>query len=479
MAATYPVRVQGRLDEPLSRWLWLVKWVLVLPHLVVLACLWVAFAVLSVVAFVAIVVTGRYPRPIFDFNVGVLRWSWRVAYYSYGALGTDQYPPFTLADVPDYPARLDVAYPEHLSRGLVLVKTWLLAIPHYLVVGLFVSGAWSAWRVGDRVVTSGSGGLIGIMVAVAGVLLLVTGRYPRPIFEFVLGMNRWALRVAAYAGLMTDDYPPFRLDMGEDEPGSVLTVPAPPTPSSDTGAPDRRGGWTAGRVVSVVIGAILVTSSVGLFAAGAVGLWTDRAGRDASGFISFGSRSYSSSGYALAVERIHVADLSLGGAALRSLTGDVRVRVTSVDGNAPVFLGLAPAAAAREYLDGVAYTSIQSIDPRAGGYVQHAGGPPAAVPGSATFWTARSDGPGTQTLVWSPASGDWTLTVLNSDNGRSVAVTAEVSAQLPALAWVSVASLVLGLLALAAGVALVAVPIRALSRVGGQPAAPRTGEDVR
>ena len=155
------------------------------------------------------------PRRIFDFNVGVLRWSWRVGFYTYSALGSDKYPPFSLADDPTYPARLEVAYPERLSRGLVLVKWWLLAIPHYLIVAIFTGGAWSTWNGdGDGFLYATAGGLIGLLVLFAGLSLLFTGRYPRSLYDFVLGLNRWVFRVLAYAGLMTDTYPPFRLDSG-------------------------------------------------------------------------------------------------------------------------------------------------------------------------------------------------------------------------------------------------------------------------
>ncbi|MGW6200715.1 DUF4389 domain-containing protein [Kribbella sp. NPDC055110] len=223
-SVAYPVHVNAALDPKPSRWLWLVKWILVIPHYIALFFLWIGFLVASVIAFFAILFTERYPRAIFDYNVGVMRWSWRVTYYSYGALGTDQYPPFTLAEVETYPTQFSVDYPERLSRGLVLVKWWLLAIPHYIVVGLFVGGgAWAANRSDDWQWNLG-GGLVGVLVLFAAIALLFTGRYPRSLFDLIIGLNRWNLRVSGYAALMTDVYPPFRLDLGGNDP----VVAAPP-----------------------------------------------------------------------------------------------------------------------------------------------------------------------------------------------------------------------------------------------------------
>ena len=223
----------AHLDPGLSRWQWLVKWFLAIPHYVVLAFLWPAFLVVTVIVGFAILFTGRYPRSLFYFTSGVLRWTWRVSYYAAsGGLGTDQYPPFTLGPAPDYPATLDIAYPTGLSRGLVLVKWWLLAIPHYLIIGLFVSNWWGWSSAGDRFAFGpvGSGGLFGLLVIITAVALLITGKYPPRLFALIIGGNRWIYRVIAYATLMTDQYPPFRLDQGGYEPTS-------PPPSLPTAGP--------------------------------------------------------------------------------------------------------------------------------------------------------------------------------------------------------------------------------------------------
>ena len=180
----YPVRVSARQNGPPSRLLWLVKWLLLVPHALVLIPLWIGCALLTVVALAAIVITGRYPRWIFDYNLGVLRWSWRVTYYGYGVLGTDRYPPFTLADVPDYPARLDIDYPTRLHRGLALVK-WLLAIPHLMILAiLFGGGGWLTWQAGSDAWAWGGGGLVGLLVLISAITLAATSLASRATAPF-------------------------------------------------------------------------------------------------------------------------------------------------------------------------------------------------------------------------------------------------------------------------------------------------------
>ncbi|MHA7282850.1 DUF4389 domain-containing protein [Arthrobacter sp. TMS2-4] len=215
----YPARLTGYLQPRLSRWLWLVKWFLVIPHLVVLWLLWTACFVSTVAAGIIILFTGRYPAGLFAFSVGVFRWTWRVQFYA-TALGTDLYPPFTLARVRDYPTDFDVPYPSRLNRGLVLVKWWLLALPHLIVVAA-LTGALSTTVVvlpgsGDVIRTTAPS-LLSLLALIAGFTLLFTARYPAPLFALVMGIHRWTYRVAAYVFLLRDEYPPFRLDQGPED----------------------------------------------------------------------------------------------------------------------------------------------------------------------------------------------------------------------------------------------------------------------
>ena len=243
--AAYPARLTGELDPHLSRWLWLVKWFLAIPHYIVLAGLWFAFAVTTLVAFFAILFTGRYPRSLFHFNVGVLRWSWRVGFYAYSALGTDRYPPFTLAKT-DYPADFEVDYPEHLSHGLVLVKSWLLAIPHLIIVGLLTANIFYWWTTRDDL-TSGyqNGGgmsLLGLLVVIAGFFVLISRKYPPALFDLIMGINRWVYRVITYVALMRDEYPPFHLDQGPRDPGTAgLDGPAANTDAAQPTVLNTKG----------------------------------------------------------------------------------------------------------------------------------------------------------------------------------------------------------------------------------------------
>jgi hypothetical protein len=221
--AVYPVRVEGELSPPLSRWLWLVKWFLLIPHIVILVFLWLAFLLTTIGAFFVLLFTGRYPRGTFDFNLGVLRWTWRVAFYSYSALATDRYPPFSLSEEPDYPARLDIDYPERQRKGFPLIGWWLLGIPQYVVTSVFAgAGAGWAWRYGY-------GGVVDILMVVVALLLLFKNTYREDVFDVVMGFDRWVARVVAYAAFMTPQYPPFRFDSGPREP---MAAPVPPPGST-------------------------------------------------------------------------------------------------------------------------------------------------------------------------------------------------------------------------------------------------------
>ena len=194
MAASvaYPVQLVGEYSERVNRFLWLIKWLLVIPHGVVLGLLFIPTIVTTPLAWLTVVVLGRYPGFLWSYHSGLLRWSWRVNFYSYEAGNTDRYPPFSFGVSDDYPADLVIEYPEASSR-LTGFFRWLLIIPHWIVISILSE-------------------IAGILVFFALVITLFTGRYPEGMFDIIMVMNRWIYRVSAYGWLLVDQYPPFSFD---------------------------------------------------------------------------------------------------------------------------------------------------------------------------------------------------------------------------------------------------------------------------
>ena len=186
-APDHTARLEISYPSELNRWLPLVKWLLVIPHFVALFFVGIGAFFVAIYAFFAVLFTGRWPRGAFDYMVGTFRWGYRVGAYFH--LMVDAYPPFSMADDPDYPVRLDIAYPEHMANWRPLVQ-WLLAIPYLIIAGVLY------W-------------LTGILTFIAFFTILFTKRIPRELFEAMMPGLRWNLRGNAYAYFLTDRYPPF------------------------------------------------------------------------------------------------------------------------------------------------------------------------------------------------------------------------------------------------------------------------------
>ncbi len=181
-----PTQFDVEYPDELSRLLIFVKFLLAIPHLLILYSLGAVQAVITTIAFFAILFTTKYPEGLFKISVGVMRWQSNV--YAYILLLRDDYPPFSW-DAGQYPLTLEVEYPETLNRWLPLIK-WLLIIPNMIVLMIVALVAY-------------------LLIFIAWFAILFTGNFPRGMFDFVVGVMRWSLRLNAYTYLMRDEYPPF------------------------------------------------------------------------------------------------------------------------------------------------------------------------------------------------------------------------------------------------------------------------------
>ncbi|HEX6519437.1 MAG TPA: hypothetical protein VF070_05395 [Streptosporangiaceae bacterium] len=213
------------------------------------------------------------------------------------------------------------------------------------------------------------------------------------------------------------------------------------------------GGWTAGRVMTLVLGSVLALISLGLLGGGGTLMWADQALRH-DGYVTTGTTTYSSTGYALASERV---DLGWGWL-LTGLIGDVRLRVTATDSGRSVFVAIGPADQVSAYLSGAEYTTVTSTG--TSGLVSHHGIVKPVPPRTTGIWTAQVAGSDTQALRWTAHSGDWMAVAMNPDGSAGLAVRADAGVSAPWLFRLAVELIIGGIMAGALSAALIWVPVR-------------------
>jgi hypothetical protein len=466
----YPLRVEARRDQVLSRWLWLVKWLLLIPHYLVLLVLWTGLIVLTVMAYLAVLITGRYPAAIRSYNVGVLRWSWRVGYYGYEALGTDRYPPFTLADVPGYPARLHFAGDAQPPRWLPLVA-WLLAIPHLIVLGALNGAGSRTFVVNGDTRTYAPLSVTLAALLVAAVALLFTGRYPNGLYRLLVGAARWNLRVLAYLILLPRRYPPLRLDQGDSEPDAGPDdPPGTPVAADPPGTPvpgEARRTSAAGPITALIAGVLLLLPGAGLGVGGGTLLALDNA-RDSSGYVTSPAFHLVSSTAAVTAENLTITD---AGQWARSLgdVGGLRVTASSTSGR-PIFVGVASQAAVDQWLGDTAHDQLVGLSSGRAHY-DRADGVLRGVPrpGDQTFWLAETTGRAGATLRWNLADGNYAVVVANADGSPGVTADVRGAAQIPHLAGLGGTMLGVGIGLILLAVALIVVGGTGLGRRHSDP----------
>lgn len=264
--------------------------------------------------------------------------------------------------------------------------------------------------------------------------------------------------------------------MSNNNAGAAVGGGVPSAGPNEGNEPNGRRPWSAGRITTLVVGSLLLVVALGIGAAGGVLALADKGLRDEQGYFTRGPQSLSSTGYAVASERVELNLVGAGPFVADRVVGDLKVTATP-RGDAPVFVGIAPAADAASYLAGVDHSVVLDFPSRPGqvsdpAYRQEAGGPPEMAPGQANIWAAQASGTGTQSVVWPAESGDWAVVVMNADGTRPISADIAVGATFPGIGLVVGILLAIAVFLLVLATILMVAALRTRTKNSPPPGAP-------